>query len=286
MSIPYILKTSSLALFPAAQPPITLLDSHPNFTVVVEAIRAGDFDKALELASIPAFISNITDGRVTVDGNGVRFGNEPVTGYLAEKMVRFFNDGLPVVAYCKFLENLYNNPSRTALNELFLFLEAADLPVTDDGYFIAYKAIRNDWRDCHSGRFDNSPGTTHVMPRNQVDDNRDRTCSYGFHAAAYQYARNFMPDDGRLVAVKINPADVVSVPSDYDNQKLRTCSYTVLYEIPGALDTLTRTNYHAATPPAESRATTFYDDMFDDDADAWEAGFEEGYRVGLSDANG
>ena len=40
----------------------------------------------------------------------------------------------------------------------------------------------------------------------------------------------------RMVAVKINPADVVSVPSDYGNQKLRTCRYEVMFEVPGAAD--------------------------------------------------
>lgn len=289
--IPYILKTNSLSLFPACQPPIMLLDTHPNFNAVIEAIKNGDFDAALELASIPAFVNKITAGRVTVDPTGVYYNSVPVTGYLANKMMQFFNDGLPVEAYCKFLDNLYSNPSRTALNELYLFLEAADLPLTEDGYFIAYKAIRNDWKDIHSGQFDNSPGTTHVMPRNAVDDNRDRTCSYGFHAAAYAYARNFMGHNGRLVAVKINPADVVSVPSDYGNQKLRTCAYTVLYEIPDALDTLTHTNYHTGRSEAEPTGTTFYDNMFDDDAtgtanNAYGMGFEDGYRAGLSDANG
>jgi hypothetical protein len=34
-----------------------------------------------------------------------------------------------------------------------------------------------------------------------------------------------------MVVVKINPKDVVSVPSDYNCQKLRCCAYTVVSEV-------------------------------------------------------
>ena len=35
-----------------------------------------------------------------------------------------------------------------------------------------------------------------------------------------------------LVVVKVNPEHVVSVPVDYNNQKLRVCEYTILSELP------------------------------------------------------
>jgi hypothetical protein len=37
--------------------------------------------------------------------------------------------------------------------------------------------------------------------------------------------------DSRVVIVKINPADVVSIPSDYNNAKGRACRYEVVGEI-------------------------------------------------------
>jgi len=85
-----------------------------------------------------------------------------------------------------------SNPSMTSRNELFLFLEAANLPITEDGCFLAYKAVTSDFKDKHSRKFDNSPGVTLEMPRRDVDDNREQTCSYGFHAAAYEYAKGFI----------------------------------------------------------------------------------------------
>lgn len=301
---PYLLTTDSISLFPVGKPPIVVPQSHPNFEAVVEAIKTGNFDAALDLANISTFVNRITAGRVSIDETGVYYNNTKITSYLANKMMQFFKDGFPVEPYCKFLDNLYDNPSRTAVEELYLFLEAANLPITEDGCFIAYKAIRNNWKDIHSNTFDNLPGTTHVMPRNAVDDNRNNVCSYGFHAAAYEYARSFMPSDGRLVAVKINPRDVVSVPADYNNQKLRTCAYTVLYEIPDAADILTNRHYQTSETFPQTSTTTFYDTIFDEadeetsfDEDSAEIpvgeseseyskGFEAGYRAGLKDAGG
>jgi hypothetical protein len=71
------------------------------------------------------------------------------------------------------------------------------------------------------------------MPRNKVDDNKENGCSYGFHAGSVDYAKNFMDRDGHLMLVEINPADVVSIPTDCQFQKLRTCKYKVVgeYEI-------------------------------------------------------
>lgn len=235
--IPFILKSSSVSLFPPGGAPVVIDASHMNFAAVVDAIKAGNFDEALELASVATFMSKVSNGAVEVSADGVTYHGQPITGYLADKMVTFFNEGLPVEHYCRFLDNLMANPSMVSRNELFLFLEAADLPITPDGCFLAYKAVRGDYKDKHSGTFDNSPGQTHVMPRSTVNDDRTVTCSYGFHAAAYEYARNFMSGNGdRLVAVKINPADVVSVPSDYANQKLRCCRYEVVFEVPEAAD--------------------------------------------------
>jgi hypothetical protein len=120
------------------------------------------------------------------------------------------------------------NPSRRAVEELYLFLEHKHLPICEDGDFLAYKSVTNDYKDHHSGRFYNGVGEVLDMPRNAVCDDADVGCSYGFHAGSYEYASTFGGGDSRLVIVKINPADVVSVPKDCDCQKLRTSRYEVV----------------------------------------------------------
>lgn len=266
--VPFILKSNSVSLFPAGQPPLLIDSEHVNFQAVVEAIRSGDFDAAVELASVTNFIKAVSNGFVSISEEGVTYKGEPLTGYLINKMTLFFREGLPVEHYCAFLSNLMANPSMTARKELYNFLEAADLPITEDGCFLAYKAVRSNFKDIHSGKFDNSPGVRNVMLRGKVDDNRNRTCSTGFHAAAYEYAKNFMPNGGKMVAVKINPADVVSIPADYENQKLRCCDYTVMFEVPNAADILKDkafVNSKAGVAADEPLKTFFWGCFSDDD---------------------
>jgi hypothetical protein len=76
---------------------------------------------------------------------------------------------------------------------------------------------------------DNSPGKVVEMERHEVDDNRDVTCSTGLHFCGMSYLSCFGGD--RTVIVKVNPADVVSIPSDYNDAKGRTCRYEVVGEL-------------------------------------------------------
>ena len=68
------------------------------------------------------------------------------------------------------------------------------------------------------------------MPRNKVDDNKDVGCSKGLHAGTLEYASGYACDNDKLVLVEIDPADVVSIPTDCEFQKLRTCKYKVVAE--------------------------------------------------------
>lgn len=271
--IPHIIKASSISLFPVGEAPITISSEHMNFGAVRDALRNGDYEDAVDLARVDTFLAKISGGDVTVTEDGVTYKGLPLNGYLSRKMMQFFNEGAPIEHYCLFLSNLQANPSMVSREELYQFLEVADLPITEDGCFLAYKAVRSDFKDKYSGKFDNSPGAVHVMERRDVDDNRDRTCSYGFHAAAYEYAKNFLGyGNDRMVVVKINPKDVVSVPSDYNNQKLRCCRYEVLYEVPGAADVL-KGKAHVDSPDFTVVATTTPQEYFwgniwnDDDVD-------------------
>lgn len=135
-----------------------------------------------------------------------------------------------------FFENLILNPSESAVKELFLFLEANELPLTDDGCFLAYKRVRDDYKDCYSGTFDNSIGSTVSMKREDVNPNRHDTCSTGLHFCSKDYLKSFY--GAHIMVLKINPKDVVSIPSDYNNAKGRCCRYEVI----GELESEQRTN--------------------------------------------
>ena len=79
----------------------------------------------------------------------------------------------------------------------------------------------------HTGKFNNAVGQTLVMSRNLVDPNRNVTCSSGFHVCSKDYIEGFRSGDDKLVMVKVNPADVVSIPADHHDQKMRVTDNVV-----------------------------------------------------------
>jgi len=125
----------------------------------------------------------------------------------------------------RFWENLKQNPSYNARLMLFNFLSHNGHPLTEDGCFIAYRGVTEDFKDKHTRKFDNSVGAICEMPRELVDDNPNNTCSAGLHVACYDYAKGF---GEKLVEVKVNPKDVVCVPVDYNGTKMRTCRFEVV----------------------------------------------------------
>jgi hypothetical protein len=67
------------------------------------------------------------------------------------------------------------------------------------------------------------------MDRDQVDADSSQTCSRGLHVASW----DFVKSHGTIVSVKVNPVDVVSIPYDYNGQKMRVCRYQVIDTITG-----------------------------------------------------
>ena len=71
------------------------------------------------------------------------------------------------------------------------------------------------------------------MPREACNPNPEETCSAGIHVAAFGYLDSYGFDHSgrRCVLTKVNPASVVAVPVDYNNQKLRVCEALILREV-------------------------------------------------------
>ena len=207
---------------------------HKKFADILEAARNKDYKKAMELVDIVNSIKTFGQGKIEVNGGVIYYDSKPLHNVMTQRMLRMIEEGFDVNPFVAFLENLYQNPSYTAVNELYLFLEAGELPITEDGHFLAYKKVRDNFFDIHSNTFDNSPGQKPSMPRHQVDDKRERTCSRGLHFCSLAYLPQFGNGDGdKVVILKINPKDVVSIPSDYNNTKGRACEYEVIEEYKG-----------------------------------------------------
>lgn len=191
---------------------------------IVEAIKSGTLEAIPELVDVAKSFSNI-DGVELVDGR-IKLNGKDIPEIVSDRVLKFKEQDLPFEPLIKFAEKLQSNPSFNSRKMLYKFLEHNGHPITKDGNFIAYRKVRKDFTDCHTGTMDNSLGKTVEMDRNEVDDNPDNTCSSGLHVAAYDYAKSF--SSGHLVEVEINPIDVVAVPNDYDGEKMRVCKFKVV----------------------------------------------------------
>lgn len=209
--------------------------SAPSYNLVMDALRNKDetaLRAALNLrATLVQKLTAPAGSKVQCDpvSGTLSYDGRDVDGLVKTRIFDMIAQGLDVQPMFNFLQNLFSNPSKRAVDELFGFLEVCKLPITSDGCFLAYKRVRNDYKDVHSGTLDNSVGNVLSMPRNAVDDDRNRTCSAGLHFCSYDYLKHFSGE--RIMVLKINPADVVSIPADYNDTKGRTWRYEVVDEL-------------------------------------------------------
>ena len=228
MGYPYIVQGHNIVVVIGSKSH-TISRTHITYDKVLAAIKAGDWDAVKDTIEPKKVVLNYGKGNVTINGETLMWKGRELNSGLAVRMIQMLQEGFPIEPMVLFMENLMSNPSKRSVQELYGFLEKSNLPITPDGHFLAYKKVRGNYFDCHSGTMDNSVGQVLEMERNEVDDNKDQTCSSGLHFCSISYLAHFGGE--RTVIVKINPRDVVSIPSDYNDAKGRTCRYEVIGEL-------------------------------------------------------
>ncbi|AIZ02928.1 RIIB lysis inhibitor [Escherichia phage vB_EcoM_VR26] len=205
---------------------------HKHFDAIIQALKESRFDDAIEFISIKAAVQKYVKGDVRIEGGSLFYQGIELRSGLVTRIINSMQNGEDFEFYLPFLENLLENPSEKAVQRLFDFLVANDIEITEDGHFIAWKMVRSTYKDCHSNTFDNSPGQYVKMPRSRVNDNDEQTCSTGLHVCSKGYiGSGFGHGDGRIVSCKVHPRDVVSIPVDYGDSKMRVCGYLVLDDV-------------------------------------------------------
>jgi hypothetical protein len=298
MSFPFILQGSNVTVVIGSKP-YTISKSHITYQKVVDAIKANDWDLVKDIIEPKKVVIDFGKGNVSVQGETLYWKGKEMHNALANRMIAMLQEGFSVEPLVNFMENLMQNPSRQAVNELYGFLEKNNLPITPDGHFLAYKRVRENYTDCHTGKMSNGIGQVVEMERNEVDDNRNNTCSAGLHFCSESYLAHFGGD--RTVIVKINPRDVVSIPSDYNDAKGRACRYEVIGEVgrdPSDSDEFTspvQSNANSAQPKVVTKegSSAFYEGYsagwnsadFDQGRSEWDTDYVEGFDKGQADAD-
>jgi hypothetical protein len=176
------------------------------------------------------------DERVEYRDGAFRFEGEQMPENINEVIARYQREGRDTANLVRFMERLSKNPSFRSREQLFTWTQSKEMVIDEDGYIIGYKGVTSDMLSVHSGKAEvdglevvgqipNAVGTVISMPRHLVQDDPNQGCSHGLHVGNFSYANSF----GQiLLEVRVDPADVVSVPSDCSFQKLRTCRYEVV----------------------------------------------------------
>lgn len=235
-TLKYVLTPSNLTVLLGARP-YNIAKTDSIYADVVELVKANATEDAV-LAVINRAQAAVQKAaqitpNIAISNGVVTFKGQSIDNSLTTRMLQMLDEGFDLIPMAKFLENLMDNPSYRAVSELYGFLEKGNMPITPDGHFMAYKAVRPDYKDIHSGTMDNSIGRVVEMPRNGVDEDKNRTCSAGLHFCSFDYLPHFAHANGHIVLVKINPRDVVAIPADYNDTKGRTCRYEVTGEYEG-----------------------------------------------------
>ena len=226
-------------------------DSGKNLKKILDEHRkTGNIDmhKVMNIISpekMKNYISKDTDktGITITDNNNVLLDGEVINDELGCIIKKHYYAGIDFDYLVKFIHKLRENPSYRIREQLYKFIRASmeygGFTIDKDGDILAYKKVRNDYKDIYTGTFDNHPGMVISMNRRDVNDDPNETCSAGLHFCAYSYLGHYENSyDDRIMLVKVNPADVVSIPYDYNNAKARCCRYKVVCEVNKPLEEL------------------------------------------------
>lgn len=235
-SFPYIATDRSLTLVIGTKP-YAIPNTHPNFDQIQSALAdplttTADLE---DLIDIPLSVQRFTNSAVTAKDGVLYLNEEPLDGNLATRILQFVEAGNPELAepLVNFLVKLQDNPSYRAKQGLYEWAARSGLPITPDGYVLAWKAVKKNGYDHYSQTILHEVGVPISMPRNKVDEDPDRTCSSGLHICAASYLPNYTHSpDCRVLLMKIHPKDFVAVPRDYNCAKARVCAYTPIAECP------------------------------------------------------
>lgn len=256
---------------------------HPNFRTIVDAILADD-ESVVDLFDVERFVSKSFErlsDRVSVSGGRVYLDGDEVDNSLTQQIRRFLDEGQDFRPLVNFFENIVQNPQPESREHLYRWLNARDFTITEDGMIAGYKGVRGivgGYESIHSGsaivdgivkngHIPNNPGSVIEMPRSEVAFDPREACSTGLHVGTYDYARDF---GWVVLEVHVNPRDVVSVPADHDDTKMRVCRYTVVCVVEQKYDSALRPGDTVTVDDEYEECDGFCDcgcDEFDDELD-------------------
>lgn len=256
--------------------------SHLNYNALMSAFKERDAEKFVKLYNVSTTVKNAFNGTgVNIVNDVIYFNGEVLHNSICDRIIKLLREGNDVQPLVNFLNKLMMNPSSNSVQQGFNFLSHKHLPICDDGDFLAYKTVRDNYMDKYSGTISNHIGAVIDWrhKRNQISDNPAEHCSHGLHVGALSYAGPggwYNSVDDKVVIVKVNPMDMVSVPNDHSFTKMRVCRYEVIADYVAPLvDSVYNTQNPNEWNYEEDEDEDDYDveEFFDDEVSLNDVGF-------------
>lgn len=230
-------KTSTGITFNLKGRPRTISNDNPNYEAILKAVFANDVKEVSSLCDIPSFLARITKGEVQISDDEVRFKGEKVPEFLASRILEYVRENIPLDSICAFATKLMENPTLDVREDLYKWIEKGNMPIYEDGDILGYKVVQADFYSIHSGvngKLFQGVGEIVVQDRDKCNPHRNATCAEGLHFCSYDYLPHFsgFSTSNRIIIVKINPRDVVAIPTDYNLTKGRCCRFEVMETVP------------------------------------------------------
>ena len=224
--------------------------SDERYSQAVALYKASDFDKLVLLMDRPAAIARYSKGQVQVFDGAVTYGGVALHNAITQRIIAFFQQGLPFEPLVAFLNNLYDNTSERVREKLYQFLERNNLGLTEAGNVIVYKMVNEDGTPFyHTGEFYEMNGEdmiavskyevghTYIFPRNRIQEGNDECGSQGLYVGnktywndAFDERNNYIgTGKGRLLIAEVRPQDVCNVAHN-EASKMVVCRLKLIGE--------------------------------------------------------
>lgn len=250
--------------------PYAVSKDHTNYNELYEAYMAEDADKFLDMFDDNKALEQYACAgtNITIEDGIVKYYGKALDKVICRNILEMKKEGHHIDHMVRFLDNLMQNPDANSIEQLYRFLEHKFLPITQDGCFIAYKTVGLDFfskasgdltlicgGENSNGQIYNGVGEVIECVRSEVVNDPNRHCSKGLHVGALDYAGPngwYHSSSDRVVLVKVNPKDAVSVPRDHDFTKLRVCKYEVVDNFKGKINRTVTSRYDTELDDEES----------------------------------
>jgi hypothetical protein len=282
MTINYILNSTNGTLNVIVKgKPVTISKEREidKYNKVLQLIKDNDEDAIVKLFDTATQVSTKLGVTITREGLVTYTNNEGQVEQLPPSLNKtlvamYEQDESSIAPLIKFWEKVRLNPSYRVNRCLFDFIEANNIVINENGNLIMYKIVARTsdpevFLDLYTRKIEHRFGIElEPMERKDVNDDITVTCSQGKHVCSWQYLPHYgscVNGKDAILLCEVDPVDIVAIPRDYNNSKIRCTTYTPLSEYTYDKGEIDKVLYRGYNPSLIIMDDTLDSDLEDED---------------------